>query len=78
MVELVEEKSGEYLPMETLRRSGEEEEDKVALVSSPSHSARKKSASGSIGRARISSRPAFDVLDVSRHLRIVCVYNMWH
>lgn len=74
VVELVEEgeKSGEYFPMDTLGRSSmdkEEDEDKVALVSSPS---RKKSTSGP-RKARISSRPELDVLDVSGHFVGSCI-----
>ena len=69
VVELVEEgeKSGEYFSMGTLGGSAlekEEDEDRVALVSSPSHSSRRKSATAP-ARARISSRPALDVLEVS-------------
>ena len=69
VVELVEEgeRSGEYFPMGTLGGSAvekEEDEDRVALVSYPSHSSRRKSATAP-ARARISSRPALDVLEVS-------------
>jgi hypothetical protein len=68
VVELVEEgeKSGEYFSMGTLGGSAlekEEDEDRVALVSSPSHSSRRKSATAP-ARARISSRPALDVLEL--------------
>ena len=68
VVELVEEgeRSGEYFPMGTLGGWAveKEDEDRVALVSSPSHSSRRKSATAP-ARARISSRPALDVLEVS-------------
>ena len=61
----VEKGGGEYLPLGSLRRpwgEQEEEEDTAVLVVSPPPS-RKKSTSMP-QRARISSRPALDMLDV--------------
>ena len=56
--------NGEYYPLEVVGRpAGEEEGDGVALVASPTPS-EKKSPKGP-RRARISSKPVLDLMDVS-------------
>ena len=65
-VELLEEggKNSEYVPMGTLGgHQASEEGDSVALVTSPTHSAKKSPTA--TRRARISSKPALELLDVS-------------